>query len=78
MPADPCPDREALRRYARGERNPRLAGHISRCDPCAWFVTDAMETEPLAGSGEFIDITPSRPWFRPLLDWLASLLHRRR
>lgn len=47
-----CPTREALVAYARGARNPRLAGHISRCDSCAWIVTEAMEAEPV---GEAID-----------------------
>jgi MFS family permease len=42
-----CPDRETLLAYARGARNPRLAGHISHCDSCAWIVTEAMESEAL-------------------------------
>jgi len=39
---DPCPPREALLMYARGGRNGEVAGHISSCDRCAAFVTEAM------------------------------------
>jgi MFS family permease len=60
-----CPPRESLEEYARGGRNPALAGHISRCDRCAWIVTEAMEALP--PPGEVIDITPARPhWVRRL------------
>ncbi len=43
-----CPTREALIAYARGARNPRLAGHIAQCDSCAWIVSETMEAEPMA------------------------------
>jgi MFS family permease len=54
-PSPFCPSREALRGYARGERNPGLAGHIAECDSCAWFVTEAMEAEPVAFIDDAID-----------------------
>jgi MFS family permease len=42
-----CPTREILVAYARGARNPSLAGHIAHCDSCAWIVSEAMEAEPV-------------------------------
>ena len=48
--AETCPPRAALLRYASGGRDPDIAGHISRCDRCACFVSEAMEllTDKLA------------------------------
>jgi MFS family permease len=62
-----CPPREALIEYARGAKNPRLAGHISRCDNCAWIVSEAMEADTSLASAEVIDITPKQPWRTAML-----------
>ncbi|HZL55994.1 MAG TPA: hypothetical protein VFC21_02870 [Bryobacteraceae bacterium] len=61
---EPCPPRDALRTYARGGRNPRLAGHIAYCDRCAWIVSEEMEADPALRNAEVIDITPERTWWR--------------
>jgi hypothetical protein len=72
-PEELCPPREALIEYARGGRNPLLAGHISRCDRCAWFVTEAMEAEPFPHYADVIDIAPPRRgWLQRLFAWLLK------
>jgi hypothetical protein len=67
-----CPPREMLESYARGGRDPVVAGHISRCDPCAWIVTQAMESEPPSPEGEVIDITPRPGWWARLCAWFQG------
>jgi hypothetical protein len=75
--ADLCPPREALIDYARGGRNPRLAGHVSRCDRCAWIVSEAMEAETAPSDAEVIDIAIVRPgWFQRLLAFTRNIFGR--
>ena len=42
-PGEDCPPTEELARYSAGHRDPALAGHIAKCDRCAWIVRDALE-----------------------------------
>jgi len=56
--AETCPPRAALLRYASGGRDPDIAGHISRCDRCACFVSEAMEADAGIPDADIIDITP--------------------
>jgi hypothetical protein len=68
-----CPPRAALESYARGVRDPQLAGHISRCDRCAWTVTEAMEAQSVHAPSEVIDITPRPSFWRRLVGFAFRL-----
>jgi hypothetical protein len=63
--------------YARGGRDPKVAGHISRCNPCAWLVTEAMQADTSVRDAEIIDITPRPAWWQRLLFFIRSLSLRR-
>ena len=68
-----CPPRDVLVSYARGGRDPQVAGHICRCDNCAWFVTEAMEADPtVIFDAEVIDITPQPTWWQRLRAFVGS------
>jgi hypothetical protein len=68
-----CPPRDILVSYARGGRDPGVAGHISRCDRCAWIVTEAMEADPTLRDADVIDITPHEKWWRRLFRFVRRL-----
>jgi hypothetical protein len=50
-----------------------MAGHISRCDRCAWIVTEAMEADVQA---ETVDMAPApRHWWLRLIDRVRSVFY---
>ena len=50
-PGEDCPPTEELARYSAGHRDPELAGHIAKCDRCAWIVRDALEAGTVSAPG---------------------------
>ncbi len=68
-----CPPRDVLIGYARGGRDPKVAGHISRCDRCAWIVSEAMEADGVQ-EAEIIDITPNPTGLDRVREFLRKLL----
>ena len=69
-----CPPRDVLISYARGGRDPKAAGHISRCERCAWIVSEAMEGDSGIPDAEVIDITPhpQPTWWERIRDSFAT------